>query len=77
MGAFGSPEYVPAPEPQYEIYYCKHCQCNVHGHYCSICGRALSKKAKWKIFRLNMLGVILGVVAFFILLFIAFSIPHR
>jgi hypothetical protein len=75
MGAYGSPEFVPAPEPQYEKHYCKHCQCNVYGNYCPICGRALSKRAKWKLFWTVIVSVI--VIDFVFLFLVGYFSVHN
>jgi len=76
MGAYGSPEYIPAPEPHYKVHYCKHCQCDVSGDYCSLCGRALSKRSKWKLFWTIIVSGILGAIAFFIIIGVVYSFKH-
>lgn len=68
MSLYGSPEFVPPPGPQYEQHYCKHCQCQIYGNYCPICGRALSKKAKRKLFLAFPLAAIVGVILFVLIL---------
>ena len=77
MGSFGSPELIPPPESRYEIHYCKHCQCDSYGHYCSLCGHALSKKAKWKSFRALLLGALAAVITYFLIIAVAYSGIHR
>jgi len=77
VGSFGSPELIPPPESRYEVHYCKHCQCDSYGNYCSICGRALSKKAKWKLFRALLLGCIAGAITYFLIIASAYSSTHR
>ena len=73
MGSFGSPEMVPPPESRYEVHNCKHCLCDSYGNYCSLCGRALSKKAKHKSLRNFILGCIMGAITYFIIIALAYS----
>ncbi len=77
MGAYGSPEIVPAPEPRYEIHYCKHCQCDIHGDYCSLCGRPLSNRSKWRLLGSIIVGGILGALIFFIVVALIYSFSHK
>ena len=73
MGVYGSPEHLPAPEPRYELNYCKHCRVEVYGDYCSLCGRALSRWAKWRTFWSALLITVIGVVTFFLVIGLSYS----